>query len=109
MNRFAFSVNMFAALSGALMLSFVQSACADQVEMRGALQEPLNGSKHPQVPPGELKTADAVDAPMSAPAPTPATPRERLSPEERRQLRRDINDAGRDIYRQNQAERPRRF
>ncbi|NTV09292.1 MAG: hypothetical protein HGA47_00770 [Zoogloea sp.] len=29
----------------------------------------------------------------------------RLSPEERRQLRRDIHDAGRDIY----GERPRRF
>lgn len=34
----------------------------------------------------------------------PGQVRERLSPEERRQLRRDINAAGRDIYRRNRPE-----
>jgi hypothetical protein len=35
-------------------------------------------------------------------------PRERLSPEERRQLRRDIDDYGRDIYRERERGRGRR-
>jgi len=37
-------------------------------------------------------------------APGQALGRERLTPEERRQLRRDINAAGRDIYRQTRPE-----
>ncbi|MFA6442297.1 MAG: hypothetical protein WCV99_08180 [Sterolibacterium sp.] len=42
--------------------------------------------------------------PIPAQGMVPGQVRERLSPEERRQLRRDINAAGRDIYRRNKPE-----
>lgn len=56
-----------------------------------------SASASPTSPAEELK-------PIHAPALVPGQTRERLSLEERRQLRRDINAAGRDIYRRNRPE-----
>ena len=109
MKHLASAVNVLAILSATLVS--VPPAFGEQAEVRSVAQEPLQSAKHPQVSHSELKGADAGDVPSSArsPAHGHAAQRERLSPEECRQLRRDINDAGRDIYRLDRAERPRRF
>ena len=107
MKHFTFAVNLLAVLSATL--SFVSTASAEQTELRGAAQEPLNGVKRQQVSHSELKTLAPSDVSPSVQMPIPEAPREQLSAEERRQLRRDINDAGRAIYRQDRTGRPRRF
>lgn len=107
MKHFTSAVNLLAVLSA--MLAFVSTASAEQTEVRGAAQEPLNGAKRQQVSRSELKALSPSDVSPSVQMPIPVEPREQLSAEERRQLRRDINDAGRAIYRQDRTERPRRF
>lgn len=105
--RFTSIVNVLAVLSTTLL--FVSPASGEQTGVRGAAQEPLDGAKHQQVPRSELKALDATDLLPSAQVPIPGAPREQLSAEERRQLRSDINNAGRDIYRQGHPEPRRRF
>jgi len=105
MKHFNSVVNVLAVLFATL--TFVSPTFGETNEARGVAQEP--GTKHQQLPPSELKVLDASEVPASMQTQNPGVPRERLSPEERRQLRRDINDAGRDIYRQDRTERPRRF
>jgi len=109
MKHFTSAINVLAVLSATLMS--VPPAFGEQAEVSGVAQESLQSMKLQLVPRRELKASDAGDMPSSAwsPAHGHAAQRERLSPEECRQLRRDINDAGRDIYRQDRTERPRRF
>jgi hypothetical protein len=74
-----------------------------------------HGDRARSVAPGELQRAAPPQLmPTMPPAPDPRQlrrdPREdsrasRLSPEERRQLRRDINDAGRELYRRQRQQR----
>jgi hypothetical protein len=59
-----------------------------------------------QPPPGPQREADRPAPQRDARAPGEAD-RGRMSPDERRQLRRDIQDAGRDIYHRDQ-QAPRR-
>jgi hypothetical protein len=68
-----------------------------------------HGDRARSMPPAEVqRVAPAQLAPGAAPGVDPRSARHdareearaaRLSPEERRQLRRDINDAGRELYR----------
>ncbi|MCX7178750.1 MAG: hypothetical protein NTX56_08255 [Proteobacteria bacterium] len=55
-------------------------------------------------PAGESPLAQQLADPRSGAEPGQVLGRERLSPEERRQMRRDINAAGRDIYRNQRSE-----
>jgi len=57
------------------------------------------GKKEQQSLPREPSTAQRPDDLKPVPGLVPVQGRERLSPEERKQLRRDIHAAGRDIYR----------
>jgi len=105
MKHFNSVVNVLAVLFATL--TFVSPTFGETNEARGVVQEP--GAKHQQLSPSEMKVLDASEGPSSMQTQNSGVPRERLSLEERRQLRRDINDAGRDIYRQDRTERPRRF
>jgi len=105
--RFTSTVNLLAVLSATL--AFVSPASGEQTEVRGVAQEPINGTKRQQVPRNDLKALDVADVLPSAQAPISGAPREQLSAEERRQLRSDINNAGRDIYRQGHPEPRRHF
>lgn len=87
----------------ALSFTVTSSAVAQQFEPRGA--ERNEGAKYnEQLRRNEQTNIDGIDA-QSAPG---HQGRDRLSQEERRQLRRDINAAGRDIYRRDRSERPNR-
>lgn len=110
-------------LSAALLLclvGFAPLAVAEQETQRGRdfRQGGRHGGMHQFLPrqneqktardsaeqrsPGAAPVAQQVTEQRTEPGPTPG--RERLTPEERRQLRRDINAAGRDIYRQTRTE-----
>lgn len=110
-------------LSAALLLCLVgvaSLAVAEQETQRGRdfRQGGRHGGMHQFLPgqneqkasrdsteqrsPGTAPVAQQVTEQRTEPGPAPG--RERLTPEERRQLRRDINAAGRDIYRQTRTE-----
>lgn len=82
---------------------------AGKVQSHGEIQRsfmrrsepPRAEGKNEQSVPREPSTAQRPDELKAVPVPglVPVQGRERLSPEERKQLRRDINAAGRDIYR----------
>lgn len=69
----------------------------EQKAIDGNTEQPLLREASTTQQTGELK-------PIPAQGLAPNQVRERLSPEERRQLRRDINAAGRDIYRRNKPD-----
>jgi hypothetical protein len=110
-------------LSAALLLAIVgvASPAVAQQEMQrgrdsrqegrhGRMQQFLPGQNEPKISRDSMGQRSPSDAPMVQPVteqrtePGQAPSRERLTPEERRQLRRDINAAGRDIYRQTRSE-----
>jgi hypothetical protein len=62
-------------------------------------EPPRADGKNEQSLPREPSTAQRPDELKPGPGLVPVQGRERLSPEERKQLRRDIHAAGRDIYR----------
>jgi len=66
---------------------------------RSFLRRGEPGGKNEQSPPREPANAQRPDELKPVPGAVPVQGRERLSPEERKQLRRDIHAAGRDIYR----------
>lgn len=70
--------------------------------LSGQNEQKLSTDGAEQHSPGEASAARPVVEPRTEPLPVPG--RERLTPEERRQLRRDINAAGRDIYRRTRTE-----
>ena len=85
-------MKLFRALGWGLMLAAVASAAAGPSDS-GA--NPGSSVQVPASPPGPQREADR-------PAPQGAAGeggRGRMSVDERRQLRRDIQDAGKDIYR----------
>jgi hypothetical protein len=112
-------------LSAALLLTVVGlaafPAAAQQEIPRGRdfRQGGRHGGMH-QFAPGKNEQKDSFDPRFAGDAsgtqsaneqradqgqsPGQTSGRERLTPEERRQLRRDINAAGRDIYRQTRSE-----
>ena len=55
------------------------------------------GAERPQAPPAQAQVHEAQDGQERG-----AQPTGRMSPEERRQLRRDIHQAGRELYRPHQ-------
>ncbi|MCX7175142.1 MAG: hypothetical protein NT159_14720 [Proteobacteria bacterium] len=68
-------------------------------------QKRSEGNTEQPVPRESSKTQQSEELkPTPTQEPVPGQLRERLSPEERRQLRRDINAAGRDIYRRNKPD-----
>lgn len=108
------------ALLGLLVASSLSSPALAQQDAKRS--EPLaqgrNAEKMPQAAPRrdeqtasggssgrQMPGVESPDTPTSerkaSPGKGPGQGRERLSPEERRQLRKDINAAGRDIYRRN--------
>jgi hypothetical protein len=110
-------------LSAALLVSFVGAAlpAIAQQEMQrgrnfhqgsgyGGMHQPSSGQNQQMIARDGAAQRPSGDAPQVPPAieqrmePGPAQGRERLTAEERRQLRRDINAAGRDIYRRTRTE-----
>lgn len=68
--------------------------------MQGQSEQKLSRGNTGQYPPG----AAPVGQPVPEQRPVPESGGQRLTPEERQQLRRDINAAGRDIYRRTRTE-----
>lgn len=95
------------------MLVHVRVAFAEPGERPDAAPDFAQPAKDRPFRRGELRIVDPQD-PRATLRPSPmseaAEPRgRRLSPEECRQLRRDIDDAGREIYRHARPDHPRRF
>jgi hypothetical protein len=95
--------NRVAMLMAVLALSLGATAHADE-------QQPPPGRRFPQ---GQARQLPLIPAQAGEPVqgreaswPQPGGPG-RLSPEERRQLRRDINEHGRDIYGEGERRAPR--
>lgn len=80
---------------GETQRSFVHRNEQRKIDVNAEQAVPRDASTTP--PAEELK-------PIPVQGQVPGQGRERLSPEERRQLRRDINAAGRDIYRRNRPD-----
>ena len=119
-------MKLFSSLVAVLLaaLSIPSPAVAQHEKLRGRdfvpgrsaaeMQRPLarrneqkvNGVAGEQQFPREATPGQqaAEQRPIQDQGQSPGQARERLSPEERRQLRRDINAAGRDIYRRNRPE-----
>lgn len=107
------SIFCLLGLYSALGAGFASSAVAQQSGYRGANQRLEVGAKHQAwLQRTEQKNIEGNDAqPASGPDSglKQASGRERLSLEERRKLRLDINNAGRDLYRQDSPRRPNPF
>lgn len=110
-------------LSAVLLLSMIDIACPAgaqqdmprgrdfaQGRRHGGMHQLLSGQNEQKISregaeqrsPGDAPAVQQVTEQRTEPGPAPM--RERLTPEERRQLRRDINAAGRDIYRHTRTE-----
>lgn len=90
-------------LGGMISLSVASSACAQQE--RGEGNRHRAQSQHTGQKNSEGADLSSLLRQEGARAPVPGRERERLSQEELRQIRRDINDAGRDIYRRDRSDR----
>lgn len=100
-----------ATLLALLMIPSASSPAIGQQEMRrggtplslpGRNEQSAYGSGRQS--PGETSPVQMETGQQAIHQPVAGQGREHLSSEERRQLRRDINAAGRDIYRQRRAE-----
>ena len=95
-------------LLGILCLGLIAAASANQATAdpfeRGMGLRPMVQDKRPG--PEPKRAAERPAPQRETPAPGEAD-RGRMSPDERRQLRRDIEDAGKDIYRRDRPP-PRR-
>jgi hypothetical protein len=94
----------FLVLGWSLMVAVAAIPAAAAPFDSGASFQPFMQYQPP--PPGPQRGADRLAPQRDARAPGEAD-RGRMSPDERRQLRRDIQDAGRDIYHRDQ-QAPRR-
>lgn len=94
-----------AAIAG-IVLALAASLPAAAQPVRREGPPPRFQRAQPDRPPPlrELQRRSPVDPRQEDAAPAPRPPRP-LTPEERQQLRRDIREHGRDVYR----DRPRRF
>lgn len=97
------------------MLLPASSALAEPSGRLGAMPDFAHSAGDRPLRREEPRVVDSGDAPAPprlrlTPVDAPPEARgRRLSPEEYRQLRRDIDDAGREIYRHDRPDHPRRF
>lgn len=91
------------ACFGMALVAIANPAAADRYERGFGFRPSIQDQRVPAEP---QRTADKPAPPRDLRAPAEAG-RGRMSPDERRQLRRDIQDAGKEIYRRDRPA-PRR-